>query len=289
MLSARTAHEQRRWFMGVAIGGVALGVLLWAVRRVRSRARSRRRAGIGPEQRAARALDLPMWQAGQQLMGTETRPRSALSSKEAGPAVQRISCGSPQASGSRGGGPLPRRARFSACPCRGGRVRRDHQAVAGVVIMMLTGRFLWHVCSPQPSEAERTHFELRWRRPSRSDAWEWSPVAAELPSLRPQATRGSGSEAGLCSCPACSHASPSNPERYQRRVVPVRTNVQPQARQVARCVPASLPSMRYGRWVPVVQALLRDILTIWRLLVGDCTEAGPCAPCRGAPQSPSEA
>lgn len=67
--SARRAEDQKRWVMLAAIGGIVAGMVLWAVF-----------AGIvaravpanwqWPERMAARALDLPRWEAGQRMMRT---------------------------------------------------------------------------------------------------------------------------------------------------------------------------------------------------------------------------
>lgn len=65
--SARRGDEQNRWLAWTAIGGVALGMLLWAVF-AGMVARAVPASWQWPEKMVARSLDLPMWQAGQQLM-----------------------------------------------------------------------------------------------------------------------------------------------------------------------------------------------------------------------------
>lgn len=78
MLAARTAHERSRWFIGMAIGDVALGMLLCAVSAGPSRARSRRRAGIGRSS-ARRPRDFPCRRPVNSSWRPQTRPHSALS------------------------------------------------------------------------------------------------------------------------------------------------------------------------------------------------------------------
>ena len=69
VVSARRGDEQNRWLTGAGAGGVVLGLLLWAtfagpiVRAVPESWHWR-------EERAAQAMDMPMWQAGGQLLAT---------------------------------------------------------------------------------------------------------------------------------------------------------------------------------------------------------------------------
>ena len=69
VLSARKADQQDRWLLGLSAGGIAFGLLLWATF-AGPIARAVPESWHWPEQRAARALDMPMWQAGQRLMAT---------------------------------------------------------------------------------------------------------------------------------------------------------------------------------------------------------------------------
>lgn len=65
--SARRGDAQNRWLIGCTIGGVVLGMMLWAVfAGIVARAMPAR--WQWPEKMAARSLDLPMWEGGQRLM-----------------------------------------------------------------------------------------------------------------------------------------------------------------------------------------------------------------------------
>lgn len=65
--SARRWDEQNLWLAGAAIGGLVVGMALWAAL-AGPIARAMPERWNWPEQRAARVLDMPMWDAGQQLM-----------------------------------------------------------------------------------------------------------------------------------------------------------------------------------------------------------------------------
>ena len=65
--SARRGDEQNRWLMWTAIGGVVLGMVLWAVF-AGVVARAMPESWLWPERMAVRTLDLPMWEAGQRMM-----------------------------------------------------------------------------------------------------------------------------------------------------------------------------------------------------------------------------
>lgn len=67
VISARRGDEQNRWLAGVGAGGVALGLLLWATF-AGPIARAVPESWHWREERAARAMDMPMWQAGGQLL-----------------------------------------------------------------------------------------------------------------------------------------------------------------------------------------------------------------------------
>lgn len=68
-MSARRSDEQNRWLAWTAIGGIVVGMIVWAVF-----------AGIvaravptnwqWPEKMAARSLAMPMWEGGQRMMRT---------------------------------------------------------------------------------------------------------------------------------------------------------------------------------------------------------------------------
>ena len=62
--SARRGYEQNRWLMWTAIGGVVLGMVLWAAF-AGVVARAVPASWQWPEKMAARALDLSMWEGGQ--------------------------------------------------------------------------------------------------------------------------------------------------------------------------------------------------------------------------------
>lgn len=66
-MSARRGDEQNRWLMWTAIGGIVVGMILWAVF-AGIVARAVPASWQWPEKMAARSLDLPMWEGGQRLM-----------------------------------------------------------------------------------------------------------------------------------------------------------------------------------------------------------------------------
>ena len=65
--SARRGYEQNRWLMWTAIGGVVLGMVLWAAF-AGVVARAVPASWQWPEKMAARTLDMPMWEGGQRMM-----------------------------------------------------------------------------------------------------------------------------------------------------------------------------------------------------------------------------
>lgn len=65
--SARRGDEQNRWLMWTAIGGVVLGMVLWAAF-AGIVARAVPASWQWPEKMAARTLDVPMWEGGQRMM-----------------------------------------------------------------------------------------------------------------------------------------------------------------------------------------------------------------------------
>lgn len=67
VVSARRGDEQNRWLMWSAIGGVVVGMMLWAVF-AGIVARAVPASWQWPEKMAAHSLDLPMWEGGQRLM-----------------------------------------------------------------------------------------------------------------------------------------------------------------------------------------------------------------------------
>lgn len=67
VVSARRGDEQNRWLMWSVIGGVVVGMILWAVF-AGIVARAVPTSWQWPERMAARSLDLPMWEGGQRLM-----------------------------------------------------------------------------------------------------------------------------------------------------------------------------------------------------------------------------
>lgn len=67
VVSARRSDEQNRWLMWTAIGGVVMGMVMWAVF-AGVVARAVPASWQWPEKMAARSLDLPMWEGGQRLM-----------------------------------------------------------------------------------------------------------------------------------------------------------------------------------------------------------------------------
>ena len=69
VVSARRGDEQNRWLMWSAIGGIVVGMILWAVF-AGIVARAVPASWQWPEKMAARSLDLPMWEGGQRLMRT---------------------------------------------------------------------------------------------------------------------------------------------------------------------------------------------------------------------------
>lgn len=67
VVSARRGDEQNRWLAGAGIGGVIVGMALW-VAFAGPIARAMPEGWLWPEGVAARAVDRPMWDAGQRLM-----------------------------------------------------------------------------------------------------------------------------------------------------------------------------------------------------------------------------
>jgi hypothetical protein len=67
VVSARRGDEQNRWLAFVAIGGLLLGMVLWAVL-AGVVARAAPASWLWPEKMAARTLDMPMWEGGQRMM-----------------------------------------------------------------------------------------------------------------------------------------------------------------------------------------------------------------------------
>ena len=67
--SARRAEDQKRWVMLAAIGGIVVGMIVWAVC-AGIVARSVPAGWQWPERMAARTLDMPMWEGGQRMMRT---------------------------------------------------------------------------------------------------------------------------------------------------------------------------------------------------------------------------
>jgi hypothetical protein len=70
-VSARRGDEQNRWLMWTAIGGVVLGMILWAAF-AGVVARAVPASWQWPEKMAARTLDMPMWEAGRHLLITDS-------------------------------------------------------------------------------------------------------------------------------------------------------------------------------------------------------------------------
>lgn len=66
-VSARRGDEQNRWLMWTAIGGVVLGMILWAAF-ASVAARAVPASWQWPEKMAARTLAMPMWEGGQRMM-----------------------------------------------------------------------------------------------------------------------------------------------------------------------------------------------------------------------------
>lgn len=66
-VSARRGDEQNRWLLWTAIGGVVLGMILWAAF-AGIVARAVPATWLWPERMAARTLDMPMWEGGQRMM-----------------------------------------------------------------------------------------------------------------------------------------------------------------------------------------------------------------------------
>lgn len=69
VVSARRGDEQNRWLAWTAIGGVALGMFLWAIF-AGAIARTVPESWLWPERMAARTLAMPMWEGGQRMMRT---------------------------------------------------------------------------------------------------------------------------------------------------------------------------------------------------------------------------
>lgn len=67
--SARRGDEQNRWLVWAAIGGIVVGMIVWAVF-AGIVARSVPTGWQWPERMAARTLDMPMWEGGQRMMRT---------------------------------------------------------------------------------------------------------------------------------------------------------------------------------------------------------------------------
>lgn len=67
--SVRRGDEQNRWLVWAAIGGIVIGMIVWAVF-AGVVARSVPTGWQWPERMAARALDMPMWEGGQRMMRT---------------------------------------------------------------------------------------------------------------------------------------------------------------------------------------------------------------------------
>jgi len=65
--SSRRGDEQNRWLMWTAIGGVVLGMVLWAAF-AGTVARAVPANWQWPEKVAAWTLDMPMWEGGQRMM-----------------------------------------------------------------------------------------------------------------------------------------------------------------------------------------------------------------------------
>nr|WP_277926036.1 DUF6118 family protein [Sphingomonas sp. JXJ CY 53] len=65
--SARRAEDQKRWVMLAAIGGIVVGMALWAVF-AGIVARAVPASWQWPEKMAARTLAMPMWEGGQRMM-----------------------------------------------------------------------------------------------------------------------------------------------------------------------------------------------------------------------------
>lgn len=70
MVSARKGDEQNYWLFGFGAGGVLFGMFLWAALAGPIARKVTPESWHWPEKRAARALDLPMWDAGQRLMAS---------------------------------------------------------------------------------------------------------------------------------------------------------------------------------------------------------------------------
>lgn len=68
-VSARRGDEQNRWLILMAIGGIFIGMILWAVF-AGIVARAVPPSWHWPEQIAARTLDMSMWEGGQRMMRT---------------------------------------------------------------------------------------------------------------------------------------------------------------------------------------------------------------------------
>lgn len=79
--SARRGDEQNRWLMWSAIGGVVLGMVLWAAF-AGIVARAVPASWQWPEKMAARTLAMPMWEGGQRMM--QTASPSAFAALAAG-------------------------------------------------------------------------------------------------------------------------------------------------------------------------------------------------------------
>lgn len=69
IISERKRYHQDWWLAGAAVSGLSLGMSLWATL-VGPIDRAVPEGWRWPEERAAEAVDLPMWQAGEHLMAT---------------------------------------------------------------------------------------------------------------------------------------------------------------------------------------------------------------------------
>lgn len=67
--SARRGDEQNRWLVRAAIGGIVVGMIVWAVF-AGIVARAVPTSWQWPEKMAARSLAMPMWEGGQRMMRT---------------------------------------------------------------------------------------------------------------------------------------------------------------------------------------------------------------------------
>ena len=68
-VSARRSDQQNQWLVWTAIGGIVVGMMLWAVF-AGVLARAAPASWQWPERLAARTLAMPMWEGGQRMMRT---------------------------------------------------------------------------------------------------------------------------------------------------------------------------------------------------------------------------